>query len=73
MELEQEGWLKQQMAKVVANRGQRGPIAAGDQGSDWVHQGSETTLTEDSRSVGASPWCEQLPPGGKQTVDPLDQ
>jgi hypothetical protein len=32
MELGQEGWLKQLVAKV------RGPILAGDQGSCWGHQ-----------------------------------
>ncbi len=59
MELGQEGWLKQLVAKV------RGPIMAGDQGSHWGHQCSETTLTGDtsSRSVGASLGCETLPPG----------
>jgi hypothetical protein len=39
MELVQEGWLKQPVAKV------RGPIMAGDQGSCRGHHCSKTALT----------------------------
>ncbi len=42
MELGQEGWLKQPMAKV------RLPIEASGQGSRRGHQRSETLLTEES-------------------------
>jgi hypothetical protein len=67
---------KQPVAKVVANREQRGPIVASDQGSYRGHQCSEISLTEDP-----SPWSASGPPGvqtaaplgGKQMVDPLDQ
>ncbi len=44
MELGQEGWLKQLVAK------DRGPIMSGDQGSRQGHQCSETVLTGDSNS-----------------------
>jgi hypothetical protein len=59
MELGQEGWLKQLVAKV------RGPIMAGDQGSRQGHQCRGTSLTGESGSivsVGASPGRKPLPP-----------
>jgi hypothetical protein len=64
MELGQEWWLKQPVAKVIANREQRGPIVAGDQGSRRGHQCSETSLTGDPSSsrVGASLGHKLLPP-----------
>jgi hypothetical protein len=57
MELGQEGWLKQLVAKV------RGPIMAGDQGSHWGHHCSKTALTCNpiSKMRVAPPGHETLP------------
>ncbi len=69
MELGQEGWLNQPVAKV------RGPIMACDQGSHQGHQCSETSLTGDpsSRSVGASLGREPLPPRWEANIGPTGQ
>jgi hypothetical protein len=73
MELGQEGWLKQLVAKV------REPIVADDQGSRQGYQCSETSLTgEPSSSVPLQEWVHprdmnRCPLGGKQVVDPPDQ
>jgi hypothetical protein len=54
----------QPVDKVVANPEQREPIVVSDQGSHQGYQCSETTLRGDprSRSVGALPRRETLPP-----------
>jgi hypothetical protein len=62
MELGQEGWLKQPVAKA------RGPIMASDQESRQGHQCSEIMLIGDpsSRSVGASPGRTAAPQAGSK-------
>ncbi len=52
------------VAKGIANRKQKGPIVAEDQGSHLDHQYSKTSLTGDPRfrSVGA-PLRHKLLPG----------
>jgi hypothetical protein len=69
MELGQEGWLKQPVAKI------RGPIMAGDQGSRRGHHCSKTVLTGNHgfKVWVAPPGQTAAPCGGKQTVSPLDQ
>ncbi len=71
IELWQEVWLKQPVAKV------RGPIMAGDQGSCRGHHCSETALTGESQFHCESRCIPKTrtvyPLVRKQTVDPLDQ
>jgi hypothetical protein len=65
MELGQQGWLKQPVAKV------RGTIVAGDQGS---RRGHHCSSNPSSKEWVARPGGQTAAPcGGKQMISPLDQ